>query len=189
MINIGLIGESPYDTEALMHLLQQRFDHGFRYHVLLRNISGDHLASDKAKKMAAVEIEDKKPELLIVMRDLDGPHTDAGLVAEKNKWYQSVVKTNSKTSLFLLNIYELEALILADIDSAKEYFNTPQLNFKGNVMTQKDPKEHLVRGTNRKYHVSECPKLFKKLRFDVVEKNCSYFKTFVGRFESAIASL
>lgn len=186
MINIGLIGESPYDTIAIKHLLQQKYNEGFRYKILLKSIKGDHLESPKANRAAKDEIGEHKPEIIIVIRDLDTHENDAVKIAARHLWYRNLVTENIGKSLLLLNIYELEALILADIKTARAFYNAPKLTFTGNVMAQKEPKEYLKQKTNDKYQVADCPELFLKLDFDTVKRNCTYFRNFISDFEAAI---
>ncbi len=185
MINIGLIGESPYDTTAIKHLLQQKYRDGFRYKILLRNITGDQLKTAKANRAAQDEITEHKPEIVIVIRDLDTHESNATEIAERYSWYNDIVKHNSGRSIFLLNIQELEALILADIKNTGDFYNL-SMTYKGNVMAQTNPKEYLKSKTNKKYNVSHCPELFLKLDINTIAQNCRYFKIFIDEFESAI---
>ena len=88
----------------------------------------------------------------------------------------------------MLNIYELEALIFADIETFNKLYST---SIKGNrdVSYIERPKEELkekTRKLKKKYFESDCPKLFKELRIDIVSKNCAYFKTFLDDFSELI---
>jgi 5'(3')-deoxyribonucleotidase len=185
MIKIGLIGESPYDTKAIKHLLQQKYSDGFSYTILLKNISGDHLNTLKAKKAIAIEVTEQKPDLVVVIRDADALESHENAIGEKKEWYRHFANQIDKKSVLLLNVYELEALILADIEILKTYYQV-QVNFKGSVSHQEKPKEYLHQKTGKKYKVSDCPDLFRNLRFETIRGNCAYFKDFILSFEQAL---
>ena len=124
---------------------------------------------------------------VVVIVDADAIITEDSKIQEKKNLYKWLEKQLNCKSILLLNIYELEALILADISGCKDYYQT-NISFKGSVSHQQNPKEFLQQKTGRKYKVSDCPDLFKILSFDTIVKNCAYFKTFVADFESAIAN-
>ncbi len=186
MINIGLIGESPYDTKAIKHLLQKRYDVGYRYTTLLKNVTGDHLNTLKAIRAIASEVKQKNPDVVVVMRDADAYESDINRIKEKQDWYIHLSGQISNKSLFLLNIFELEALLFADIDTLNAHYGTSFSN--RNVMYIDRPKEELKRKTkgSRKYAESHCPVLFKLMRIEIVSKNCTYFRDFLGEFTKLI---
>ncbi len=186
MIKIGLVGESPYDTKAIKHLLQQKYNEGFSYTILLKNVSGDHLNTSKAKRAIAIEVKEQKPDLVIVIRDADVVESNEHIIGEKKEWYLHFVKQIDRKSVFLLNVYELEALILADIESFKKYYQVA-FNFTGSVSHQEKPKEYLQQKTAKKYKVSDCPDLFHCLHFETIKRNCAYFKDFISSFEQAVS--
>jgi len=75
--------------------------------------------------------------------------------------------------IYLLNIYEIEALILADIDTFNEIYQT-KIKTIQNVMEVIEPKEYLkMRAKN--YVESQNPKIFELLQFEKV-LNCTYSK-------------
>ncbi len=187
MINIGLIGESPYDTVALKHLLQQKYDTGYRYSILLKNVTGDHLNTPKAIRAVVSEIKVKQPDIVVVIRDADGLESNMDAIRHKQEWYKNLSGQMNRRSLFLLNIYELEALIFADIDTFNTHYKT---SIKGNrnVTYIVKPKDELMRKTieQKKYAESHCPELFKALKIDIVSKNCTYFKEFLDEFSQLL---
>jgi len=188
MIKVGLIGESPYDTKAIQHLLQQKYYKGFRYTTLLKNITGDHLNTPKAIRAVVSEVGYQQPNIVVVIRDGDALASNSKMIKERMEWYQDLSVKMNTTSFFLLNIYELEALILADMESFNARYKV-NINFKSSVSHKENPKEFLKEKTskgNKQYHESHCPELFQQLNFDTVVKNCAYFKTFVADFEMAI---
>ena len=95
---------------------------------------------------------------------------------------------NKNIGILLLNIYELEALILADIDTFNRLFDT-RLSFSGNPMYKTNPKEYLRSQTlkcRRRFDVSENPTVFKSLRIEKLIDNCPYFKEFIVKFEKEV---
>lgn len=196
MISIGLIGESENDVKAIRHLLEQRYAEGFRYSILLRNLPGDHLDSAKAKKVIPLEVRKHRPDVLLVIRDADATENDRVSINKKKEWHAEIVKgIHAFTkSVFLLNVFELEALILADIEQFNSHYNLAVngVKFQGNVSLQEKPKEFLQREARKRqkeYHVNHCPDLFKALRIDTVSRNCSYFREFLVDFEHSIANI
>ena len=65
---IGLIGESPNDTQSLENLLSKKYPK-LRFKELIRNITGsnlDHIyTNEKNKKLLEAELKGKKYELII----------------------------------------------------------------------------------------------------------------------------
>ena len=83
-----------------------------------------------------------------------------------------------------MNIYELEAMILADIQTFNKIYSV-KINFMANPMYKTEPKEFLIEKTskaNKQYSESHCPEIFKQLKFDVVIENCDYFNVFYDAF-------
>ena len=179
---IGLISEDPYDSNALKNLLEKRYN--VRLIVILERMKGAQLDSRKAKRLMEIELKSKKCKHIIYSRDLDGPRTDVKKWEKLNKWFKNLDKLNKNTGLFLLHIYELEALIFADIDNFNKLFNT-KIKFK-NPESIEDPKKQLIRETRkskRKFQESENPEVFKSLDLQVLKKNCRYFREFIDVFE------
>ena len=187
MIKIGLIGESPYDTKAIKHLMQQKYKEGFHYSILLKNITGNHLDTPKAMRAVVSEIMEQNPDIVVVIRDADALESRNNVIREKKEWYSALSKQMNKKSLLLLNIYELEALILADMDTFNNHYQS-QINFTGNAMHIVDPKGFLSSRTpaNKKYQPSHCPDLFKILKFETIRKKCLYFNEFINEFEYSL---
>jgi hypothetical protein len=56
-------------------------------------------------------------------------------------------------------------------------------------MYRAKPKEFLIQKTannKKKYTESHCPTIFKELDFELLEKNCNYFKEFHKVFKSTV---
>ncbi len=186
MIKIGLIGEDPNDTDAIINLMKQKFDKGYQYIKIAKRITGDQLYNPGSVNIYNTEVGRKRPDHVIVMIDADAVITQKEKLAEKTELYYKIAKQLKCKSILLLNIYELEALILADIDGVNKTYGTKS-NYSSNVMHQEDAKEELKKITRKGrkvYHPNDCPELFKKLSFDTVHNNCVYFKEFVQNFRN-----
>lgn len=186
-MKIGIIGEDPYDTTAIKNLLSRKYP--FRFKPILRKIKGDQLSSAKTKRLLQIELKSDIYKIIIYTRDLDGLETETGKKKKILKWFKELDNLNNNAGILLLNIYELEALILADIDTFNEMFGT-NLPFTGNPMYKERPKEYLRDRTwkcRRKFDVSENPKIFELLRIEELIKNCPYFKEFTAEFEKEVS--
>ena len=67
------------------------------------------------------------PDIVIFIRDLDGLETDTDFKEKKAKRQEYFTKSKSvvdKKALYLLNIYEIEALILADIEAFNAFYKS-----------------------------------------------------------------
>ncbi len=72
MIKIALLGESPGDSQAIKNLFKRYYHASFE--PLLFNIHGSELDNPNnklLKKLIRREFEERKPDLLIYIRDLD----------------------------------------------------------------------------------------------------------------------
>ena len=187
-MKIGLFGESPYDIDAIGNLLTDPYAGRFSFVKLLRRITSEDLGSlGKMKRILKLEVSSRTDvSAVIVVLDLDSDAQDEEALREKKSWFGKLNNFFPQRGLLLLNIYELEALILADIETFNSLFKT-SIQFKGDPMAQKDPKEFLeqkTRRSKRKFTVSENPEIFKHLNFEQVRQKCRYFKEFIRDLES-----
>jgi len=185
---IGLIGEDPNDTSSIKNLLEQKYT-SVEFKTLIKNMTGSKLDSPKTKKLLKLEFDDlkskKKNFLIIYMRDSDALHSEKDKIKIRQDWFNDLRNfINDKDGIFLLNIYEIEALILADIENFNKKYKT-KIAFENNPMYQKEPKEFLKSKTT-KFKESDNPEIFKKLDFETVLNNCPYFKDFIKELDSKI---
>lgn len=189
LIKVGLIGEDPSDTLAIRNLLSKEYDLEFKS--LIRRQTGSNLDSiPKTARMLSSELEGGHYDLLIFIRDLDAFETDKAKIKTLHSWFHKLKANFEGTSLLLLNIYELEALIIADIAAFNRIFKL-NISYKSDPMLQKEPKELLMRKTGkcrRKFRESDNPEIFQELSFDEVKGRCRYFRDFIRDFNEAIAS-
>lgn len=182
-MRIGLIGESPFDTYAIINLLSKKYPH--TYKVVLERIKGYHLDNKKNCNNIVISLKKDPYDLVIFIRDLDSDEGDSEAKKKKMDWFNYLSSQSKIPSIFLLNIYELEALMLADIDNFNALFNS-KINFTGDPSMKKDPKEFLMTKTKkgkREYKESDTEEIFKKLDIDKIKSKCKYFKIFIDEFE------
>ncbi|MEO8146672.1 MAG: DUF4276 family protein [Bacteroidia bacterium] len=190
MIKIGLVGEDPNDTTSVKLLLLKKFGKSVQFQTLLKNAYGYQLDNPKAIRIMQFQFKDAKCKFIIYIRDLDGFATEKQKVAEKQNWFYQLDKAANNKGILLLNIWELEALILADIETFNRLYKS-SIRFKGDPTKQKEPKEFLAyntRNNQKKYRESDCPEIFEKLSLETVSKNCPYFKEFVSAFDKKLKS-
>jgi hypothetical protein len=188
MIKIGLVGEDPNDTSSIKNLLQKRYRKRITFYPLVSRIKGYHLDNPKIRRSLPIEFSDKKCKFVIYIRDLDGFKTDHSKIKSRQNWFKEIDKVVNNKGILLLNIWELEALILADIATFNKLYKT-SYKYTGDPMVQKEPKEELMRATlktKRQYKESDCPEIFEKLDFNIVEKKCAYFMQFHKEFKSRL---
>ncbi len=178
-IKIGLIGEDPNDTNAIANLLKQKHNDGFSYVTISQHKRGGQILNPTSVKSYNIEIKSKLPDYVIVIMDADLTiHDEEKIQKKKDKFYRNFETLSCKNKLLLMNVYELEALIVADIDSCNKYYKS-NITYSGNVMYLNDPKKFLMDKTlkGKQYHVSHCPDLFKTLQFDTIIKNVPISKS------------
>lgn len=183
-MKVGLVGEAPADTQSIKNLLKKRYS-SFDFIELLKNkITGSSLENQKTKTELRIECITERPDIVIFIRDLDGLLTkDFRLKRLQRQNYYKSFKgcTQVKKTVFLLNIWEIEALILADIEAFNKFYNC-SIEYNENPMLVKEPKE-LLYSFHKKYSESHNGEIFEISDFDKVYKNCDYFKSFINKFE------
>ena len=185
---VGLVGEDPNDTLSVINLLKQKFNKDIRYEQLIKKKVGYQLDNDRTKNALEIEFNRKKPDIVIFIRDADVICTHDEQIKKKRNWFSDLSKGLPCKNILLLNIYELEALIFADIDTFNKLYKT---TIKGNrnVMYIHEPKEELIEKTRKSknpYKESHCPEIFEKLNIDKVSDKCTYFRDFLNDFSKML---
>lgn len=190
MIKVGLIGEDPNDTSSIKNILAKKYADKVFFKPMLRRIRGHYLDNPKAIRSLETEAKIEKCKFIIYIRDLDGLPSQNDLIVKKHQWFDVLNNLTGKNNIFLLNIWELEALIFADIESFNKSYRTT-IKPVGNPMLISDPKGKLKEATRKSrkpFEESHCPDVFKLLDLDVVSNNCSFFKDFLGEFDHKLKS-
>lgn len=185
---IGLVGEDPNDTLAIRNLLLQELPEKFQFKQLIKNKKGYQLNNARTDVALKIEFEDYNPDYVLFIRDADALPSESTKIKTVVDWFKKLNAVVGNRGILLINIYELEALILADIDTFNKLYGT-SINYSNNVMYQKEPKEFLIQKTvkNKKiYSESHCPEIFSHLNIGILKQNCTYFKEFYEDFTNRL---
>jgi hypothetical protein len=192
---IGVIGEHPNnDAEAIIALLQKYvIEENWVLQPCPLKIRGAQLDSlNLFAKSIQTEKEEENYERFIVVRDLDVERKEKDKVKIKNreKWFKNISQILFHESFFFIIIYELETLILCDLDTANSYFGS-KITISGLPIKINNPKEFLTsqtRNATKRYDTSHAKILCAKLDFYKLYENhqgTHSFKTFVDELKNA----
>lgn len=121
-MKIGLVGEAPFDTTAIQNLLSRSYQ-DLDFVTLLNRINGSMLDNKKAiRRLLRTEYEDHKPDVILFIRDLDSLNNDGEAKRIRQEIFSYSNHIVDGIGIHLLNIFELEALILADIATFNSYY-------------------------------------------------------------------
>jgi len=191
-MRIGVVGEYPTDIFSICLLLTQK--HSFDFFPLLKRVHGSQLDQNEntaLKNQLRREFQFEKPNIVLFVRDLDAVTSSANYkknIRSRRAFFSAFNKVVAKKGIFLVNIYELEALILADLETFNARYQT-NLKISDTPEKIQDPKGWLVRETKGKYNQSHNTSLFKELSIETISNNCDYFRQFLTKFERRIKSL
>lgn len=187
-MKIGLVGEAPNDTAAIQNLLSKNYKH-LEFTTLLRDINGSMLDNNKAfRRILRIEYETQNPDLIIFIRDLDALETDRAAKLKRQETFNYSNNIVDKKGIFLLHIFEIEALIFADIEAFNKYYGCSILGIS-DPMKISEPKEVLIKATKKsvkQYSETHNAELFNLLNFNILKTNCRYFNDFIDYFEKII---
>jgi len=187
-MKIGLVGEAPNDTTAIQNLLSRKYQE-FDFVTLLNRINGSMLDSKKAiRRLLRIEYEDQAPDIIIFIRDLDSLENDRSAKRKRQEIFSYSKRIVDGRGIHLLNIFELEALILSDIEVFNNRYGCTLAEFNDPMLIPM-PKEVLIEASGYKFIESHNPDIFSLLNFDIVMRKCRYFSGFVRKLEKAIARL
>lgn len=191
LIRVGIVGEDKQDHDytAIKALLEKQYGGLIQCIQLGRRIEGDQLAArnEKAIKVLGTEFEAERPDIVVYSRDLDALPTDA---AKKKKRQQEFdhfnAKAFSRCGLLLLHIFELEALIMADIEAFNKRYNVKYRPAQADAMRIENPKGKLKAATNHRYHESHAAPILKAADYNKLLTGCAYFKAFDDAFRQRL---
>jgi hypothetical protein len=183
-MKVGLVGENPNDTIAIRALLRSRLGNGIEFFDLLKNVNGDDLGNQKMKHRFRREFQIEKPDIVLFIRDLDALESDLDQMERRKAYFGEWNNVVDRKGIFLLNIFELEALIWADIESYNTYAKL-SIQPPFDPMLIVDPKGELRK--HGPYNEGQAREIFLLLRPDIVAQNCRYFADFLLEFEKRLA--
>jgi hypothetical protein len=170
---VGIVGEHPQnDAQALQILLNSVAETNVEFSIRMDKFRGGQLDGDKFFRSLAVEADSL--DWIILVRDLDGLLSESKKLNIKDLWFQKANKSAAKKGIFFLVIYEMEALILADINAFNAYYDL-KANPVNEPKLKTEPKEILGKLTAKiqkgKYKEEHALDIFKNLNFKTVYKN------------------
>ena len=155
-MKIGLVGEAPNDTSAIKNLLSKHYTN-LEFVVLLNGLTGAMMDSKRfIAQFLPKEFHDKKPDLVILIRDLDSHERDTVKLKQREKLFNFFNQKVANKGVFLLNIYELEALVLADISVFNDKYRC-NLDKFDDPMNVAMPKEVLIEASKYRFNESHNP--------------------------------
>lgn len=188
--SVGLIGENPNDSDALVALLTQRYAGRFAFTYLGKGRTGDQLNNPKMLRVLRQEFDAKQPQLVIYIRDLDALASSVAKWRARHEEFEKIKQIVGNEALFLLHVYQFEALILADIDAFNQQYKVTY-SVKGDPTMVENPKKKLISATDkpkaaRQYHPNHSAEIAAKLDYGKLVKNCGYFRTFDAAFAAKL---
>lgn len=186
-MKVGLLGEAPNDTKSIENLLKDKYSDLEFVELLKNKFRGSGLENQKTKTELRIECITHRPDIVIFIRDLDGLDTAEYRIKklQRKKYFDDFKGcTQVKKTILLLHIWEIEALILSDIDAFNKFYKI-NVEFSNNPMDIEEPKE-LLHKLHNKYSESDNSSIFLESDFDKIYNNCDYFKKFIDEFETLL---
>ena len=190
VFRVGLLGESPNDTKAVTRLLAPRYGAQVEFFPLVDNITGDNLEMAGTFRLLRREYQYERPNLVVVVRDLDALETDKAQLRKRQAYFRKVKKQVGESAVYLLNIYSIEALIAADIAVFNDYYDVGCV-VEADVMTIEKPVELLKAATQTsklRYLEGHCGELLARADYDMLLRNCRYFRAFDAAFVAKLSA-
>jgi hypothetical protein len=188
VFRVGLLGESPNDTKAVTRLLAPRYGTQVEFFPLVDNITGDNLEMEGTFKLLRREYQYERPNLVVVIRDLDALETDKAQLRKRRAYFRKVKKQVGDSAVYLLNIYSIEALIATHISVFNDYYKV-QCIVETDVMAIEKPVELLKEATKTsklRYLEGHCGDLLAQIDYDILLQNCRYFRVFDAAFAARL---
>ena len=122
-------------------------------------------------------------------RDLDSAPTDAAKRRERQKEFDRFnVEAFEQRGLLLLHIFELEALIMADITAFNKRYNVRYRPPQADAMRIAEPKDKLKAATDHRYHESHAALVLEEADYRLLLDGCAYFRDFDVAFSARLAA-
>lgn len=186
-MKIGLVGESPHDTNSIANLLKKVYT-SFSFVNLIQNIRGSQLDQlQPTKRILRIEYQYHNPDLVIFIRDLDGLADDHDQIELRRNYFREFRSVVNNRAVFMLNIYEIEALILCDLNAFKGYYSC-ECSCGQDPHTIIKPKEYL-KGLYKHYREVDNAKIFANINHNLLLQRSEDYKRFIGKFERAAGIL
>ena len=185
MIRIGIIGENyQNDACAFKAFMTPQYKSLIEFIPILNSLNGGVPPVEKVVRMIPTESRKHKLDAVLCLFDLD----EEAKRLKRTAWFKIFQKGVVLKSIFYLVVMEMEALILADMETFNDIYGIKGQYVK-DPKQQENPKKVLKDKTSkakRTYHENDAVEIFKQLRFDIVRKNHKgedSFDAFIDEFE------
>lgn len=172
-IKVAIIGEHPdNDALALSYLLEKVAKNDVEFYFPLSKYRGSDLDSKSFRNDLRAEFRAEMPEHIILVRDLDGFLSDEGKLHLRDEWFRKANLEIQEKGIFFLAIYEMESLILADIQGFNKYYKLKEKPVSNPMMKKKEDVKKLTDKTQKgKYEEKHASNIFQTLDFQAVYDN------------------
>lgn len=177
---VAVAGESSFDTEALRDLLHRQYGARAQFMAFPLRLEGGQLDGNKSNKMFRLTYEAKRPDLVVIFRDLDGPENDLAKRQERAAYFQKANALVEHKGLLLLHVYTIEALLIAHIEVFQKKYGW-QCRVPSNPTTIAKPTQFLrdaSRNSKRPYEKALCPNMMEQVDYSFLTSRCRYFHDF-----------
>lgn len=188
---VGLLGESSNDTASVEALLGQRYGEQVQFVSISLGVTGSQLDNPKFQHIIRSNYRFKKPDLVVVTRDLDAPATDRAQQLKRKEFFRKMNQGLENKGIYLLNIEAIETLIAADIRVFNARYKCACV-VPADPMTIADPAKFLKAATRPgqpHYDEGHCADLLGQVNYNEVVANCRYFAAFDKKFAARLLTL
>ena len=188
---VGVVGESSYDTEAMRGLLERQYGQRAQFIALAMRLQGGQLDGQKARTMFRLTYQSKRPDLVVIFRDLDGPANDDAKRREREALFAEMNELVENKGVLLLHVYTIEALLIAHIEVFQQKFGW-QCRVPSNPTTIPQPTQFLrdaSRNSRRRYDKASCPDMMALVDYPFLTGRCRYFAAFDAAFAARLPPL
>ena len=191
VLKIGIISEHhSNDGEPIATLLQRYFPEKAKFEQLCRGYRGDRLDTEECFIDLEAQYLEFNPDLIVFVRDLDNEQKRE----IRSDYFEKCTACDYiKQQIHLLFVYEIEALVLADLDvTTRFYYLKKSLKAVKSPVKETNPKDFLkaavleATGKKRKYTESDMRELAKLFDLELLKKNYPIWKDFIAKFDGIL---
>ena len=145
-VKIGIVSENyKNDGEPIAMLLGRYLKGKAVFMQFCKNLNGNQLDTFKAFTMLENECKKQKPDIVLFIRDLDSDKKQKLRTIYFEKCKSCIEETQT---VFLLFVYEIEALALADLKTVEAFYHLKKpIQFTKTPEKQTNPKGFLQENT------------------------------------------
>jgi hypothetical protein len=174
-IKIGIVSEhANNDGKPIACLLERYFPNTATFQQLHEGAPGSRLETPRYKAIIKTAYDKFKPNLVIIIRDLDKDANKKDRLA----FFEAYVQLLPTTATYLLFVYMIEELISTDLNTLNGYYNV-SLQRKDIPKQSKSVVDHLEQRCN--YDKSDMRALSDLLDKQIIYNNYTTWKEFIDK--------